>query len=317
MRPELLFMVGIDQIKVPTLSGRGERFLEEYFLTNDKTFIRALISPWKLFIGSVEFGYLVKSCPALAYRKQAITESEFVAARDDLDRFIIKELQNILAFIRNLWVVKDNAAYFDRGWLCIKSDNSIYCHNNTYGNRASDSEGGFNSIDFSPEELKYARLPKTSMFSPIQDSGLPTALGHETLRYQRFTYFISGARQTNDIGLKIAQYVTALEALVSSSTTEVTHQVAERVACLINPPGDSRIDDYRQIKQAYNIRSKVVHGAFIRGNQFEQLKKISRYLDETCRILTIRYLGNENEFRNSIESEKIEAFFLEKLLSNA
>jgi hypothetical protein len=32
MRPELLFFVGIDQIKLPNLHGKGERFLDKYLL---------------------------------------------------------------------------------------------------------------------------------------------------------------------------------------------------------------------------------------------------------------------------------------------
>ena len=258
---------------------------------NDRTVIRALLDPVKPFIGTVEYGYLIRNCPGLAYRKKTVTESEFIAVRDNLDRYILVEIRNIIAFNMNLWVVKDNAAHFDRGWLYISNGNSARCHSNTYGSRISGSRGDFNAIEFSSEELKYARLPKTSVADSIYDSDLPTALGHKTLRYQRFTYFISDARQISVIGLKIAQYVTALEALVSSSSTEVTHQVAERVACLLEPRGDGRIDDYRQVKQAYNLRSKVVHGAPIKESQFAQLKQISQYLDNACTILTRKYVN--------------------------
>jgi hypothetical protein len=96
MRPELLFFVGIDQIKVPALSGRGERFQEKYFLTNDKIFIRAIIDPVKPFIGTVEYGYLVRDCPAFAYRKQILTESEFATMRDSLEGSLLKELGSML-----------------------------------------------------------------------------------------------------------------------------------------------------------------------------------------------------------------------------
>jgi hypothetical protein len=84
----------------------------------------------------------------------------------------------------------------------------------------------------------------------MHERGEPTALGHTTLRYHRFTYFLSIAHSTPDVGLKIAEYITALEALVSSSSTEVTHQVAERVACLLEAPGDGRVGNYKKMKQA-------------------------------------------------------------------
>jgi hypothetical protein len=149
------------------------------------------------------------------------------------------------------------------------------------------------------------------------ESGQATALGHKTLRYQRFRYFISAARQTTDIGLKISQYITALEALVSSSSTEVTHQVSERIACLLEPPGSDRIDDYKRIKQAYGFRSKVVHGSTIKEGQFDQLRDTSDYLDKACRILTIKYVTDEDKFRDCIETDYIDAFFLGKLLAKA
>jgi hypothetical protein len=317
MRPELLFFVGIDQIKLPNLHGKGERFLDKYLLTNDRTVVRILLEPVSNFIGSVEYDYLTNNCPTLAYRRDNITETEYENVRDNLDRTLVSELYHVSSFIQNLWVIKDNAAYFDRGWLCVKSRGLHHCHNNNLGSRISSSKGDFNSIEFSFEELKYARLPKMSLSDKNYESGQATALGHKTLRYQRFRYFISAARQTTDIGLKISQYITALEALVSSSSTEVTHQVSERIACLLEPPGSDRIDDYKRIKQAYGFRSKVVHGSTIKEGQFDQLRDTSDYLDKACRILTIKYVTDEDKFRDCIETDYIDAFFLGKLLAKA
>jgi hypothetical protein len=314
MKPESLFFIGIDQIKLPSLLGKGERFLDKYFLTNDRTVIRTLLEPVVPLIGSVEHGYLTKNCAALAYRKEFLTDAEYKRTRDDLHRSLVVELHGILAFTKNLWVIKDNAAWFDRGWLYIKHNKSFYCHNNTFGNRVSNSKGEFDYAEFSFEELRYARRSKMAVADPIYD-GHPTVLGHKTLRYSRFTYFISGARQIADVGLKIAQYITALEALVSSSPTEVTHQVAERVACLLEPPCVGRIDAYKRVKLAYSIRSKVVHGAAIKESLSVQLRDISTYLDTVCRILMNKYVNNEDGFKESIEADDIDAFFLDRLLS--
>jgi hypothetical protein len=315
MKSELLFFVGIEQIKLPSLHGKGERFLDKYLLTNDRRVVGILLEPVRTFIGSVEYDYLTNNCPALAYRREYITEIDYQNIRDNLEDSLVKELQNINSLIQNLWVIKDNAACFDRGWLCVESGISQYCHNNVIGNRISTSKGDFNPIEFSFEELRYARLPKKSSSYPLYASGHATALGHKTLRYHRFTYFISSARQTIDIGLKISQYITALEALVSSSSTEVTHQVSERVACLLEPPGNDRIDDYKRIKQAYGFRSKVVHGSTLKETQFDQLRDTSDYLDKACRTLMIKYDTNEDNFRDCIESDHTDAFFLDKLLA--
>jgi hypothetical protein len=313
---ELLFFVGINQIKLPNLHGKGERFLDKYLLTNDRAVVRILLESLKNFVGLVEHDYLTNNCAALAYRKEYITEADYENVRNNLDHSLIMELQNVASFVNNLWIIKDNAAYFDRGWLSVKAGTSRYCHNNTVGNRISSSKGDLSSVEFSFEELREARLPKSSSSYPIYE-GHPTALGDKTLRYHRFTYFITFARQTIDVGLKISQYITALEALVSSASMEVTHQVSERVACLLEPPGNGRISDFKRIKKAYNFRSTVVHGSAIKEKQLDQLRDTSDYLDKSCRILMRKYINNEERFRDCIESDDIEAFFLDKLLAKA
>jgi hypothetical protein len=315
MGPELLFFVGVDQIKFPALPGTGERFLDKYLLTNDKTTIRIILDPLKYFIGSVEYGYLINECPAIVYRKQNITELEFKAVKDDLNKVLLVELHNVMAFTYALWMVKDNAADLDRGWLYIKNEASQYCHNNTVSRRTSTARGDFTSIEFSREDLKHARLAKLSMTDPIYETGDATALVDKTLRYQRFTYFLSGARQAKDVGLKISLYVTALEALVSSSSTEVTHQVAERVACLLEPPWKGRVDAYRKMKQAYSYRSKVVHGASFKESAFAHLIETSEYLDMTCRSLSRKYITNESKLRDHLNSSEIDPFFVDLILA--
>jgi hypothetical protein len=121
MKPEFLFFIGIDQINLPPLRGKGERFLDKYFLTNDRITIRILLEPVAHCIGSVEHEYLINKCAGVAYRKEWLTESEYNLARDNLDHTLGSELYNISAFTQNLWVVKDNAVCFDRGWLYIRN----------------------------------------------------------------------------------------------------------------------------------------------------------------------------------------------------
>ena len=51
-----------------------------------------------------------------------------------------------------------------------------------------------------------------------------------------------------------------LEAIASTSQNEITHILAERCAVLVHPPGQDRIDLYKEIKALYGLRSKIVHG---------------------------------------------------------
>jgi len=51
-----------------------------------------------------------------------------------------------------------------------------------------------------------------------------------------------------------------LEALLSTSNEGITHQIAERGAILLSKDGNERYNIYKQIKNLYNIRSRVIHG---------------------------------------------------------
>jgi len=53
---------------------------------------------------------------------------------------------------------------------------------------------------------------------------------------------------------------TAMEALLTTQSTEITHNLAERVAVLLGNTCELRLAKYRQVKKLYDTRSKIVHG---------------------------------------------------------
>jgi Apea-like HEPN len=54
--------------------------------------------------------------------------------------------------------------------------------------------------------------------------------------------------------------VTILEALLSTGTAEISHQISERVAVLIGREPRERIEIYRKVKKLYDLRSRITHG---------------------------------------------------------
>ena len=54
--------------------------------------------------------------------------------------------------------------------------------------------------------------------------------------------------------------VTILEALLSTGTAEIAHQVSERVAVLIGHSPKERLEVYRATKKLYDLRSRITHG---------------------------------------------------------
>jgi hypothetical protein len=54
--------------------------------------------------------------------------------------------------------------------------------------------------------------------------------------------------------------VTILESMLSTGTTEISHQLSERVAVLIGDSPNNRLDTYHKTKELYNLRSRITHG---------------------------------------------------------
>jgi hypothetical protein len=55
--------------------------------------------------------------------------------------------------------------------------------------------------------------------------------------------------------------MTVFEALLSAGGTEITHQISERTACLLEQGEEGRLRVYRRMKKLYDTRSKLVHGS--------------------------------------------------------
>jgi hypothetical protein len=104
-----------------------------------------------------------------------------------------------------------------------------------------------------------------------------------------------------------------LETFLShASATELTHKVSERVALLIAPPGQKRLDTFQLMKKLYSIRSADVHGADIAKKQIGNLVDMSKQADQIVRNVAVLY-HSDDRFRAAIDSQDAEEFFLKKM----
>jgi len=318
MRIATTFLCGLDQIDLPQLPQRGERFADRYHITKDAGKIAELIAKFGDGLGSVETSYLTRRASAVVYRSEVME-----LADSDVDAFLAQTLiDDMLALKRlelGLWLVKDNASHFDRTWVAAPTNKGVIVHGNNWAARNSSASGDYEATSFSADELRSARTFKTSMPVYLSQAGPPTMLAKGSLRFQRFQYFIGAARGDVDVAMKIAQYCSGLEALVSTSQQELSHQVSERVAVVLRPPGAERVEMYQLIKQAYGYRSKAVHGAAFKPADVKQLRDCSRRIDEVCRELFGLYFQENGQFRTAVErvDEAAARFFLDAVLGNA
>jgi hypothetical protein len=59
---------------------------------------------------------------------------------------------------------------------------------------------------------------------------------------------------------RLISLVIAAEALFLENEAELSHRFAERGAVLIAAERPNKIETYQELKQAYGVRSKLVHG---------------------------------------------------------
>jgi hypothetical protein len=198
----------------------------------------------------------------------------------------------------------------------VIENGKLFCHNNNWNAWNTDSRGDTTSVRFSKEEFAAARSIKFMQRGRITGLDTPTGLVSGDSRFVRFFYMIDAARGKADVAMKIVYYCSALETLLSSSQSELTHQVAERAALVLDAEAENRINIYKLIKKCYAARSKAVHGASFKMKTFDDLLQLSASIDMYCRILAHKWLSDQ-EFSNIIEEtdEIFETYFLKKIMA--
>jgi hypothetical protein len=144
------------------------------------------------------------------------------------------------------------------------------------------SPDSFETHSWSPEVRRWSRpCPLVNASSPHTDSA-PSNIGDldlvEVSRYCRLleaffrpVYWHTGrlaialgslwaSITSADPAQSYLALMTVFEAVLSTDKNEITHQIAERAAYLLEKNEGQRYKIYRRMKQLYNTRSRVVHG---------------------------------------------------------
>ena len=120
-----------------------------------------------------------------------------------------------------------------------------------------------------------------------------------------------------DLTQKTANYCTAFEAIVSTSSSELAHQVPERVALLIGKDSSEALKIYGNLKKAYRTRSKLVHGDRLTSSS-EQYRTESENCDRYLRRLIHAILTRESVAKALQQKpEQVNQFFLSLLFGES
>lgn len=314
-------LIRLYHIELDGMWGRGDQIYLDVWLTNDLAAFKDFLGPQLAkAAGNLEYCQFRPGCVA-AYSK---LEKVDIKSSEEALALLSCYLYLIQSFLGVLWVVKDHSVNFEVGFLqVVPESGDPYFNSNLINTSQILAGGGKRQIHFTREEVRVARhlfltnfylasppheFKKSSPFFQAKD-GFEIASWKGSLRFERFFFFIVAARSQSDLGLKLAIYCTALEALFSTDANELTHKIAERVACFMGASVEERLALYQKVKTAYSIRSKVLHGDIISEKAKQELTKVSVDLDSILRQIARQIMEVRNLAVVFDEDSKLDGFF--------
>jgi hypothetical protein len=255
----------------------------------------------------------------------ALTGGGLVAYSEDViqsdispNEHLIEKLYQLESFLLMLWLLKDNAINTEMAFAIHRQDGHLSTSSNLLGNVFSMSSGKKPSTRYSVDEVKdAARLYRKSISIPSRPfERKTTQLVSGSKRISRASYFVQAARSSWDLTIKVANYCSAMEAMFASSQAELAHQLSERVACYLGDSLDARLDVYRQVKEAYGIRSKVVHGSTVKEGEAPKIIQAANNCDLIMREVLVRVIGDAGESAVfDLAAPEFDKYFQERVFS--
>jgi hypothetical protein len=209
----------------------------------------------------------------------------------------------------------------DAAWLRVASPAGVSWTANHLSIRPSFSDGdSHTSISMSTSDLERWGRTNDLVESYLHEanaSSLRFMMEKGYARSGRAMRFVSAARSAPDLAFKIANYCSALESLFTTESTELAHKVSERTAFFLRPLGYSSRSVFGNIKKAYSVRSKLVHGDTLKPGQIEELPDLGQQCDEYLRVILTEIFESES-LRKIFDGhgESIENYFINLLFGS-
>lgn len=284
MKP--IFIALLHQVEIAEDLGVGDKINDTLRITNNCDVISRLVPhPFRAIMGKIEVNSLISGSTVV------FAEAEW-AVEMTPKQYLLARLYEVQAFLMTTWVFQDNAINCEIGFLLYQEDDVSTATSNFIAHLYSDCTGKKPITKLSREQLREMRaLHRAEIRIPDHPFALPTSqLTSAHPRLSRAFYLINAARGEQDIAIKVAHYCTAFETLFATSQTELAHQLSERIACYLFTNTEERLSAYRQVKGAYALRSKVVHGSTLRDNKLEEVLSAATFCDGIARRVVKRLL---------------------------
>lgn len=279
-----------------------------------------------------------------AFNKERIEEGNYFLARDSSVVGPFKNNEEIESFAQSkqkllhlffgmsqgfslsLWFIKDNSVNIPFSLTHnIQIGAGLPLTKNVM---ISNSKGEYETVVFSKEDFDKAKewLDYISDFYIQDDTGdreygeynnLNLDINHNTNSFRRALTYVEQARNTSFLPAKIAFYISVLETLFVVTDSN-TYKTPERTAIFLEGTKEERTNNFKIVKDSYDVRSSFVHGSDIYKKHNKKLNLISSDLDEIVRKVLIKFF-TEYQHLNYIgdDYKKVNQYFIDLVLGGS
>lgn len=311
MKANHVLFCGLEELRLPEAQ-QSIVFPCGFTLTQDKTHMhKAEVAGLKPTFGLLEWDHLLKIPWHFVLEIPSLLPEGPIPTVDYYNRILD-------TFLHCSWVAADNNANISDTFLIWHSEAGLNVSSNSYVKRYTACSQASTSKSFSSDEL----ADWVNALNIVDIDDISFAHPHRTLSVKGLSPLalylgnIQLARMASDAALKIMQYCIAFESLFTSSRTEVSHIVAERVAIFRTRNKSRRIETYRLIKKAYDVRSTISHGSVLNTGKSENIGELLVTIDEIARQILKKAIANFSTIPDFSKSEAVESYFLDRLMSD-
>ena len=269
------------------------------FLTREvDAALKTLPPEFSRLVGIISYG-AYQAAPACVW---GAWTGHTITAEVDAEAVVTSMLSAIQGYLMALWYVRDHCVMCDGGVLLYseESESRTGWHGVTHslGQYFWNATVQHTTTSFDAHDLASAAALADRAKSVFEVESAPLST-HPTLpkgvsRLMRGLYYLENARSCSDIEVRIATYISCLESLVSTDSAELAHKLSERIAVLLTDNCEERLSLYEDLKRAYTVRSKIVHGDEIDSRLQGQLLKMSIRCDELLRRAFVKILSDDS-----------------------
>lgn len=233
--------------------------------------------------------------------------------------YLLRKAQH---FANCLWLTKDNTVHVRTGYLYLNDsplgDIVISCSLNFVPTTTSCEcpKTSFSTEEIEKTLLYYNLDPLEGPKAGEEGWQMPSKnpLTKDRGRIDRAQYFLILARSSTSLPIKIMNYCSVLECLLTSDNSGLSHKVSERFAYYVGNNYEERNRYFKVAKRAYDIRSKATHGQPIKKTK-EEMQEITLEIDTAIRKIFVSSLTEEDECTIfNMKNEEYESWFTELIL---